>query len=318
MTSSPNSSGILSRDSVTATRCTAPEFSAPMTLNSPPSLPSRASWICCGDARPFADKRLSWPSFSSRVMRASSESRLWAAIGVASKTAKSRLLQMRNMEQVSGAREMGSRSYGAIRHSEGLALSPTPWASFGQLAHLPGDRSMQRHRFLLLVCITLLSFPRSVNAQTTTGTVRGFVKDQSGVGVADVEVSARNLESGAARSTATRSDGSYVLPGLGPAQYDIVARKIGFTPQTRRVQVQVGATLDLDLALQAGAVELQAVSVEANAVETRTSEVATNVTQHQVENLPTVDRNFLNLAALAPGVAIQNPKLNDTRRTFSA
>ena len=177
---------------------------------------------------------------------------------------------------------------------------------------------MQRHRFLWLVCITLLSFPRSVNAQTTTGTVRGFVKDQSGAGVADVEVSARNLESGAARSTATRSDGSYVLPGLGPAQYDIVARKIGFTPQTRRVQVQVGATLDLDLALQAGAVELQAVSVEANAVETRTSEVATNVTQHQVENLPTVDRNFLNLAALAPGVAIQNPKLNDTRRTFSA
>src|SRR5436190_24128622 len=107
-----------------------------MTLSKPPSLPSRASWICCGDARPFADKRLSWPSFSSRVMRASSESRLWAAIGVASKTAKSRLLQMRNMEQVSGAREIGSRSYGAIRHSEGLALSPTPWASLGQLAHL--------------------------------------------------------------------------------------------------------------------------------------------------------------------------------------
>ncbi len=90
---------------------------------------------------------------------------------------------------------------------------------------------MQRHRFLWLVCITLLSFPRSVNAQTTTGTVRGFVKDQNGAAVADVEVSARNPATGVQRSTTTRSDGSYVMPGMVPATYDFSIRKIGFTPQ---------------------------------------------------------------------------------------
>ena len=177
---------------------------------------------------------------------------------------------------------------------------------------------MLRNRLMWILGFALLAVTPSLNAQNTTGTVRGYVKDQNGGGVADVEVSAKNLESGATRATATRSDGSYVLTGLGPAQYDVAARKIGLTPQTRRVQVQVGATLDLDFVLQAGAVELQAVSVEANAVETRTSEVATNVSQHQVENIPTVDRNFLNLSALAPGVSIQNPKLDATRRTFSA
>ena len=44
--------------------------------------------------------------------------------------------------------------------------------------------------------------------------------------------------------------------------------------------------------------------VGAAAVETRTSEVATNVTPQQIENLPQNDRNFLNFAALAPGVSL--------------
>src|SRR6266576_776570 len=223
------------------------------------------------------------------------------------------------MERISGAKEMGSRSYGAIRHSEGLAFSPTPWASFGQLAHLPGDRSMQRHRFLWLVCITLLSFPRSVNAQTTTGTVRGFVKDQNGAAVADVEVSARNPATGVQRSTTTRSDGSYVMPGMVPATYDFSIRKIGFTPQQRQVTVQIGATQIVDFTVQAGAVELQAVSVEATPVaELRTSEVATNVTSQQIQQLPSPSRNFLDLAQLAPGVSVTEDRMEATNRIFSS
>src|SRR5437660_1783900 len=43
---------------------------------------------------------------------------------------------------------------------------------------------MFRHRFLWLACITLLACPLSLSAQTTTGTVRGYVKDQNGAPVA--------------------------------------------------------------------------------------------------------------------------------------
>ena len=41
---------------------------------------------------------------------------------------------------------------------------------------------------------------------------------------------------------------------------------------------------------------------ETRLVETRTSEIATNVTPEQVRYLPQNQRNFLNFAALAPGV----------------
>jgi hypothetical protein len=180
---------------------------------------------------------------------------------------------------------------------------------------------MFRHRFLWLVCITLSSLPLSLDAQTTTGTVRGTVKDQNGAAVADAEVQVRNTATGVVRSTATRSDGAYVLPGLVPAPYELSVRHIGFIPLRRAITVQIGATQVVDLTLQAGAVELQAVTVEAvPAIEMKTSEVATNVTQEQIQQLPTNSRNFLDLAALAPGVTVTEDRINSGAgfRTFSA
>src|SRR6266566_9283152 len=164
---------------------------------------------------------------------------------------------------------------------------------------------MSRHRFLWLACLTLLSFPLSLSAQTTTGTVRGYVKDQNGAVIPDAEIQVTNTSTGVARSTSSRADGSYVLPGLVPATYDLAVRKIGFAPQRRQVVVQIGATQQVDVSLQAGAVELQAVTVEATPqVEIHTSEVAMNVTPQQVQQLPTPSRNFLDLAALAPGITL--------------
>src|SRR5438046_165275 len=178
---------------------------------------------------------------------------------------------------------------------------------------------MLRHRSLWFVCFSLLSIPLSVSAQTTTGTVRGYVKDQNGTTVGDAQVQAPQTATGVVRSTTTHADGSVILPGLTPGDYGLSVRKIGFAPQRRQVVVQIGATLLADFTVQAGAVELQAVTVEAApAVEMRTSEVATNVTRQQIEQLPTVNRNFLDLASLAPGISVSEDRVNAIGfRTFS-
>jgi len=177
---------------------------------------------------------------------------------------------------------------------------------------------MLRHRFLWIVGSALLACTPSLNAQTTTGTVRGYVKDQNGTAVPGVEVSARNVQNGATRSATSRADGSYILPGLPPGSYDLSVRHIGFAPQRRQVIVQSGATLLADFTLQAGAVELQAVTIEAApAIELRTSEVATNVTPQQIQQLPSPSRNFLDLAGLAPGISVTEDRINGTSRTFA-
>src|SRR3989440_1702290 len=176
---------------------------------------------------------------------------------------------------------------------------------------------MSRHRFLFGVVAVLLILAPTLNAQTTTGTVRGYVKDQTGAAIADAEVQARNPATGLQRVTTSRTDGSYILPGLAPATYELSVRHIGSTPQQRQVVVQIGATQVVDFNLQAGGVELQAVSVTAApAVELRTSEVAVNITPQQMQALPTPSRNFLDLAGLAPGVVATEDRVEGTSRTF--
>ncbi len=174
-------------------------------------------------------------------------------------------------------------------------------------------------RTLLLVSgIVALSWARPLHAQTTTGSVRGYVRDSGGGALSGANLEARNTATGAVRSATSQADGAYTFPGLVPAVYEIVVRHIGHSPQGRRVSVQIGATLTLDFALASGAIELQAVTVEAPAVEMRTSEIATNVRPEQVQNLPLSDRNFLDLAGLAPGVNTLNNGLNNTTKTFSS
>jgi len=173
---------------------------------------------------------------------------------------------------------------------------------------------MCRHRFLWLVCTSLLSLPLSLSAQTSTGAVRGYVKDQNGAPIADAEVQARNPQTGVLRSATSRADGSYVLPGLPPASYEVSARHIGFNPQRRQLAVPIGATVTSDFSLLEGAVELQAVTVQAQAappaIEMRTPEVATNVSQQQIQALPSPSRNFLDLAGLAPGVTASEDRVS--------
>src|SRR5437764_1175873 len=173
---------------------------------------------------------------------------------------------------------------------------------------------------LLLGLALAVSPAHYAAAQTTTGTVRGTVTVTGGAPLGNAQIAARNVESGIPRGAQSRDDGTYVLPGLPPATYDFTVRRIGYSPITRRVVVQIGATQFQDFTLSAQAVTLGAVSVTAAPVaETRTSEVATNVTTQQIEKLPTSSRNFLDLAALAPGVTITEDRINATQfKTVSA
>src|SRR3989441_642155 len=173
----------------------------------------------------------------------------------------------------------------------------------------------------LLCCCATVAFAFSpLAAQTSTGTVRGYVRDPSGAPLGGTAVEARNVQTGVLRTATTLPDGFYVLPGLVPGTYDLTARRIGHVPQRRQVAVLIGATLLAEFALPPGAVEIEAVVVQAThpVVETRTSEVATNVTQQQINNLPSSSRNFLDLAVLAPGTSIQNDRIDGIARSVSA
>src|SRR5881396_1138788 len=172
---------------------------------------------------------------------------------------------------------------------------------------------------LLLGGVLAVSLARPASAQTSTGSIRGYVTDSGGAPIAGARVSAVNTQTSAVREVTTQSNGFYAILGLVPAEYEVTARQIAMAAQKLKVRVLIGEVFPLDLKLAASAIQVEAVTVvAATGVEMRTSEIATNVTQQQIERLPTASRNFLDLAALAPGVTISDDRINSVSRNFSA
>jgi hypothetical protein len=169
----------------------------------------------------------------------------------------------------------------------------------------------------LVLAATVLPTGRAA-AQTSTGSIRGTVSDSAGAPLAGAEVVAVSAASGIQRNASTNSRGFYSLSGLTPATYQLTIRQIGSAPAGRQVQVQVGQILTLDFRLVPATVQLQEVVVQAPAAETQTAEVATNVTEQQIEALPSSSRNFLDLAPLAPSVRVQPDRINGQSKTFAS
>src|ERR1700682_4043672 len=168
---------------------------------------------------------------------------------------------------------------------------------------------------LALVCMAA----SNLFAQNTTGTIRGTVTGAGGAPIGSAQIVARNVSSGGTRNAQSNDAGAYTLVGLVPGTYEVSVRRIGSAPQTRTIVVQIGATQSQDFALATQAAQLETqVITAASGVETRTSEVATNVTQAQISKLPTPSRNFLDLAALAPGVTVTEDRVNGQFKTVSA
>jgi hypothetical protein len=170
---------------------------------------------------------------------------------------------------------------------------------------------------LALVLATLGS--ETLGAQTYTSNLRGYVRTSAGGPVPDAQVVTRDVETNQRRGTTTNATGYYYIGGLKPGQYEVTLRRIGFEAQSRPIRLAIGQTHDLDFTAGQATVTLSAVEVRATnvaGVETRTSEIGTNVSREQIENLPSPERNFLDIARLAPGMTAT--AVNDQNKVIAS
>lgn len=163
----------------------------------------------------------------------------------------------------------------------------------------------------------------AASAQTSTATVRGVVTD-GGTAEAGASIVATDVNTGFVSRATANANGNYALPNLRPGTYRLnVSTTDGDTyEQTVILQVGQQAYLPLEVGATVSAGDPNATDVEdlivvgnRNAIEVRTSEIATNVSALQISTLPQSNRNFLNFAALAPGIRL-NP--DEFRRDFSS
>lgn len=171
-------------------------------------------------------------------------------------------------------------------------------------------------RTAVWICLLAMLMATTALAQSsTTATIRGKVTNNEGAPVANAEINAVGTRTGFVKTVHSGPDGTYTLAGLSPGEYNVVVAAPGAEPISQTVTVLVGQSLEMNPQVSRTNVLRESITVVGNqAVETKTSEVATNVTTHQIENLPQDDRNFLNFAALAPGIRLSKDPL---RKTFA-
>ena len=178
---------------------------------------------------------------------------------------------------------------------------------------------VQRARFLVAVLVAAVSLlvnaPRSV-AQTVAGRIVGTIRDSQAAVIPNASVSAKNLETGAERTTLSDASGGFNITSIPAGSYEVTASAPGFQKEVRSgVTLTVGAALRVDFTLNVGGLQEQlVVTGEAPQVDTTTSTMAGLVAETTIRELPLNGRDWLQLGALQPGVLIglsKNPDLGE-------
>ena len=150
--------------------------------------------------------------------------------------------------------------------------------------------------FVALTAALLLTSNASAQG-VTTGAVRGRITDTQGQPVPSATVLVNSLEGTSRYSTTTSSNGSFFVPNVIVGPYAVEARAIGFRSARRTdVVVTLGQATDVQLRLEAAAVELEGITVAGAGEDPELNPTRTGVTafvsQNLVENLPSLNRNF--------------------------
>jgi hypothetical protein len=156
---------------------------------------------------------------------------------------------------------------------------------------------------LALVCV-LFAFPLEVAAQNVGATLQGLVTDEQQGILPGVTVTITNLETGVTRTTVSDATAWYRAPALAPGTYEVRAELAGFVRFLRTgLALTIGQEPRIDIVLKLATLE-ETVTVTGGAplVNVSSNTLGTTVTRTDLETLPLVDRNFISLANLTPGV----------------
>ena len=161
---------------------------------------------------------------------------------------------------------------------------------------------MRTRLFAMLLAVAACACPAFAQS---VGEIAGEVRDTTGAAIADVRVTATNVETTVARTTTTNTQGAYDFPGLNPGNYSVKAEKQGFkTVLNTNIALQVQQSARIDIEMAVGSVSE---SVEVNAaaalLTTEDATVGTVIETKRIVELPLNGRNYLQLVALAPNVS---------------
>ena len=187
-----------------------------------------------------------------------------------------------------------------------------------------GKAKFRKQNFLFPTLLTLfllfaMLFVPAAGAQDIVGHVSGTVTDASGAVVAGVKLAIINEATLERRNVTTDRNGFFAEDELPVGTYTVTAEKNGFkTTQVKGNVVHAGGRTTVDLRMEIGTVtEVVEVTGAAISVNTTSGEVATTITQDQIENLALNQRHYESLVGLVPGAALAGSGTNPAALTIN-
>jgi hypothetical protein len=156
----------------------------------------------------------------------------------------------------------------------------------------------------LAAIAVVMAVPNVAHTQNTI-TLEGSVRNAAAEPVVGAVVAVTNPATNERRGVNTNEMGRFRVLGLGPGRYEVVVRAIGFEQETQMVELLLGQRANVVFDLRPTATQLVGVEVTADrttTVEVQRTSVSAPVVQQMIEQLPTIDRNIMTLAAVTPGV----------------
>jgi hypothetical protein len=141
-------------------------------------------------------------------------------------------------------------------------------------------------------------------AQAGRAEINGTVFDQEKAVLPGVTITVTEESTGLSRDTVSSGDGTFIIPTLLPGRYTIKADLPGFQSTTQTgIVVAVGQELTINLTLQVGGLqETITVTGASPLVEVTASRVGANISNQEIDSLPSQGRSQLSLMQLIPGL----------------
>lgn len=169
---------------------------------------------------------------------------------------------------------------------------------------------MRRLTSLILTVLLLASVPAF--GQGTRGSLSGVVKDPNGAAIVAATVTLKQVGTNEESKATTNSQGAFSFPSLQPGKYSASVEAGGFKKtELTEINIEVAQAAKVDINLEVGAVTEQ-VTVTGTAQEvinTSSPTLSKTITSKQVQDLPLLSRNPLDLARLQAGIAVSGDNI---------
>jgi hypothetical protein len=165
--------------------------------------------------------------------------------------------------------------------------------------------------FILLVSTALLS-------QSSNGTISGTVADATGAVVPGVTITATHAATNVVTTVQSNSAGVYNFASLLPGTYKVSASISGFRTQTfSDVRLENAGQIRLNFAMEvaAAAQSLEVTIGAENLITSSSSSVGEVLPQKEIQDLPLVSNNVLDLVGVMAGVYVTNDAIFGAENT---